>query len=589
VIELTTFPGEVEAGNEATGPESHRAAPTPSRFPEVWLRRRLDAAAVAITVAAFGFRIYVASRDYLNADEALHYLITNQRTLWLAYKMSLTNAHPPLFYMILYFWRFLGHSELMLRFPSVFAGTAFCWVLYKWVGTLFGRTAALSALILAAFSPTLISLSAQVRAYALMLLCVAGALYFLERALEDQSAPKMAYFSGALYLAILSHYSAAFFTLALGLYVLARIVVSRPPWKIVATWMGGQAIALAIYVFLYVTHVSKIKPSEMELWASPHEDAFFRWGHGSLFVFTLRKTVAIFRFLFLGDYLHVGLLVVFGAAVVLLLANMSFSRIESTSSWPKGLLLLLPFAAVWAASLTGIYPYSGSRHSAFLAPFAIAGVSFLLAKMSERKLWPAIVLAGLIAAAGQASGVRFEPYFSDNDLAKSQMASATQYMRQFIPQSDTILVDNQSEILLRYYLCDSTDPYPHDPLAREFIPFPCHGYSAISAGEGVWKYTPENFASRFERAAAEFRFRPGDTVWVYQSGWGANLDTELSWYVMKYRCLVSKNFGATITVIPFVVGTDLSPALPAGSPHLSKLHRCVDDPLPYANGAVKRQ
>lgn len=561
-------------GAEVAAPQSS-GGPRPKES-DIGHSRRPEALAAVIVAAAFVLRIYVAAGSYLNPDEALHYALFHQRSLLFAYKASLTNAHPPLIYVILYFWQFLGRSELMLRLPSVVAGTAFCWVLHKWIGNLFGRAAGLSALILAAFSPSLISLSAQVRSYSVMLFCMAGALYFLERALADRSAPEMWLFSAFLYLSILSHYSAAFFTVALGVYAMARIVETRPGRDFVGAWIAGQAGALAVYVFLYATHVSKIKPSEMELWANPHENAFSHFGHGSLAAFTVLKTAAIFRFIFLEDYIYWGILVVFLGAIVLLFAN---GRFELTSlpsrSWPLGLLLVLPFVGEWGTALAGIYPYSGSRQSAFLAPFIIAGVSLAVGQISGQKLWPAIVIAGLIATAGQSSTVRFEPYMASRDQSKTEMASAVTHIRQNVPRSDTILVDAQSTLLLRYYLCDPADPYPDGTLESKFTPFPCNGYTVIATDDRTWKFTPDNFVPRFQEAARAFKFKPGTTVWVFQSGWGANLDTELSWYVLKYRCLVSNNFGSSITVIPFVVAQDMSPDLPPGSPHLSKLYRCV--------------
>jgi hypothetical protein len=531
---------------------------------------------VGIGAAGFLLRMYVAAGSYLNPDEALHFALSHQRSLLLVYKASLTNAHPPLIYVILYFWQFLGRSELMLRLPSVLAGTAFCWILYKWVAMLFGRAAGISALVLAAFSPSLISLSAQVRAYAVMLFFMGGALYFLERALKEKSVSEMWRSTAFLYLAILSHYSAAFFVLSLGVYALVRIIEARPSRHFMAAWIAGQAGALAIYAFLYVTHVSQIKPSEMDMWVSPHDGAFFHPGQESLPTFTLRKSGAVFRFFFLENYIYWGLLVLFAAAIVLLFSGALRPRSRSTSrSWPLGLLLLLPFLAEWGAALFRIYPYTGSRQSAFLAPFVFAGISAILGRLSEERLWPPLVMAGLIALGGQASPVRFEPYFRNADLAPSQMGSAVKYIRESAARSDTILVDLQGGFLLSYYLCDQGDYYLPPPSGSQFARFGCGGYSTISTDDRTWKLTPDNFEARFEQAAAAYKFKPGDTVWVFQSGWGANLDTGLPWFVPKYRCLVSRNFGAKIAVIRFVVGQDLSPGLPAGSPHLSKLNRCV--------------
>lgn len=550
------------------------------------LRDHLNTIVFAVLAAGFGIRVLVASRSYFNPDEALHYLLIHQHSLSLAYRASLTNAHPPLIYVILYFWQFLGRSELMLRLPSILAGIAFCWLLYKWVGLLFGRAASLAALVLSTFSPALISLSAQVREYSFLLFGMGGALYFLERALEARSARRMAYHAAFLYLAILSHYSAAFFTVAVGCYALSRIMKGRLGWKVRATWIGGQLGALAIYAFLYLTHISEIQASEMDLWASPHNESLFHLGHDSLLAFTVGQTTAIFRFLFEADYLHQALLLLFVTTVALLLTTRLLARNRAFQTWRLGLLLLLPFVAVWTAALAGIYPYSGSRHTVFLAPFIFAGVSIALAKLFGRKLWGVPLIAVLIAAAAYTSGLTFEPYITWKNQARSLMTSAMDYVRQSAPRSDHIMLDMQSSGLIAYYLCDPADTIEIEPYRREFNPFTCNGYSVVSTNDRAWKLTPENFVSKFEEMATAFQWRPGDRVWVFQAGWGTNLDVNLPWFVKKYSCLTAKTFGSNITVIPFVVGADLSPDLPPGSRQLSTLNRCVSDSLPAADGAT---
>src|SRR5256885_13765275 len=93
---------------------------------EQWLQAHITQVALAVTAAGFGVRIAEASRTYFNPDEVLHYLLINEPSLFLAYKASLTNAHPPMVYFLLYLFHFLGRSELALRLPLVLAGTASC-------------------------------------------------------------------------------------------------------------------------------------------------------------------------------------------------------------------------------------------------------------------------------------------------------------------------------------------------------------------------------------------------------------------------------------------------------------------------------
>src|SRR5438128_3301593 len=57
-------------------------------------------------------RLILARETFLNPDEALHYLLSDQSSLAMAYKASLTTAHPPLLVLVFHYWRLLvGRSE----------------------------------------------------------------------------------------------------------------------------------------------------------------------------------------------------------------------------------------------------------------------------------------------------------------------------------------------------------------------------------------------------------------------------------------------------------------------------------------------
>src|SRR4030095_10851735 len=98
------------------------------------------------------------------------------------------------------------------------AGTLLGWVAFKWLEIAFNRTTALIGLMMIAFAPALIAISTEVRGYAVLLLCMASALYFLERSCAQESLRAMFFFSLALFLAVLTHYSALWFVLAAGAY-----------------------------------------------------------------------------------------------------------------------------------------------------------------------------------------------------------------------------------------------------------------------------------------------------------------------------------------------------------------------------------
>ena len=528
-------------------------------FVERWLQHYLNAVAVTVVAVGFVIRLVIASRSFLNPDEALHYLLFDQQSAFLAYKASLSNAHPPLVFLVLYFWHFLGHSELMLRLPSVLAGTAFCWFTFKWMQISFSKAASLIALIVVAFSPTLIGLSAELREYSLLLFFMAAALYYLEAAIQEKSPLKMWYFTVAFYLAILSHYSAVFFVVAMGLYALARIADAPLPRKLIATWVIGQAGAVAIYGFLYVTHISKLK-GVIPQWAGPYNRFYFHGGFADIFGFLREYTPYIFRYIF--SQIYIGqitfLLWVVGVAIL-------FARgLRPGRGYPRssqlGILLLLPFMILWGAAVAGRYPYIPSRHTIFLAPFAIAAVSALLASVVGQKLWRSLLIAVLLMGVSTVFGDSPEASINTEGQGRAFMSAALNYARESIPPNELILVDYQSSLPIAYYLCASRESRAFYSSQTEFIPLSCSGHSFVSLNYRSWELNDINFPSKFEKLVSQYQLKPGDRVWVFQTTWTANLDTILQQHFPQFRCLAPKRFGKGIVVIPFVVNPERLPA-----------------------------
>ena len=212
----------------AVGPDAHPESNTTTRAMPATRPQNAEFVGPAwlpLLVLAMGFvvRMVPASHFFLNPDEALHNLLASQTTVSRAWAAALTNAHPPLLILLLYYWRSLGHSELWLRLPSVLAGTAACWFIYQWLRLVSDRFTSWLGLFLACFAPSLIQLSAEIRQYALLLFFIAGCLWLSELAIQRNSPGLMALFSLSLYGALLTHYSALMFAFALGIYMLVRM------------------------------------------------------------------------------------------------------------------------------------------------------------------------------------------------------------------------------------------------------------------------------------------------------------------------------------------------------------------------------
>ena len=406
-----------------------------------------------------------------------------------------------------------------------------------------------------------------------MLFFETAALYFVEVALREKSVRKMWRFSIFLYLAILSHYSAVFFVLGAGVYALARIVQGRLPRNVAAAWAAGQAGALAIYAFLYVTHISKLKTT-IAAWEVSFDKAYSHSGHDHLFAFAWQRTLDIFTFLFENHYVASALLPAWIAAVAILLFREWASREKKCLVRNTPILLMVPFLAVFGAGIAGYYPFVGSRHTVFLAPFVIAALSFLLATLNRQKLWAAIVIAVLLAGASNTSGQEFEPFITRQNQSRSLMKAAVNDIQQTIPSGSVIMTDYQSALLLVYYLCGPELILPVGTFNLPASRVKCNGYTIASFQ--TWKFEASFLLSQFGNIARAQRLMPGDKVWIFQSGWDPTLARDLPAASPQFRCTHPKTFGDNIALIPLAVGPDFSPvraeancpAAPANPPNM---------------------
>ncbi len=377
-------------------------------------------------------RLWLASGTFLNPDEALHSLLANQSSWRLAYKASLTNAHPPLLTLVLYFWRVVGTSEVVLRLPSVIAGTAFCWIFFKWLTRIFGPATGFIGLVLVTFLPPVIALGAEVRQYALLLFFLATSAFLLERALAEDSPGVILLSAISIDLAVLSHYSAILFAAAIGVYSLLRVTAPRPA-KVRAAWVMGQTSTLGLIAVLYVTHISRLKgdyaAGTIYGWLA---NSFFRPGNDKPLLFVIARSGGVFQYVFgqlaVGDIAFLAFL-----AGVVLLWRKKITPALNVPLWQLGTFLVLPFVLGAGASIVKIYPYGGTRHSAFLIMFAVAGVSLMLAKLVKQRIGRGIALALLIVAVCNALAQPHRPYMLRADQSRMQMVRAQEFIQSQIP------------------------------------------------------------------------------------------------------------------------------------------------------------
>jgi hypothetical protein len=510
--------------------------------------KHTDLVAASLVSIGFLWRLWQARTTFLNTDEAWHFAVSNQNSLSAAYRASLTLAHPPLMVFILYFWKSLGTSNLMLRFPGVLAGTVFCWVFYKWLVRLAGHAAGLVGLVLACFLPPMIVLSAELRQYSLMLMFAVAAAYFCEVAVTENSVKATILSCASLYLAMLSHYSALLFAAALGIYATARMWSHRSRMAVVGLWALGQAVGLGIAWALYSTHISKL--SAVYPVAQPLQrfgdfylsDWYFHAGHDRLLPFLYRGTFGVFRFIFGQTGIGQVAAVLFLAGVLILLFSKQGSS-DEMSPRLVALLLATPFALNWIAVVAGLYPYGRTRQCMFLALFALPGVAVALARMVGNSMGPACGLALLMVIGCHAFGtLQGRDLLPVAEQRHEHMDELVEFVRSSVGPNDLIYTDQATSYQLRHYLCNQK-PVNFEVSREGSESFRCEGFHVVFTGPNDGALTAQGVDARWRDTDARLQLSlTGEHIWVVQGGWASGLGEALQ-HVSGFTQIEVHSFG----------------------------------------------
>ncbi len=433
------------------------------------------------------------------------------------------------------------------------------------------------ALLFAAFLPPLVFLSAEVRQYALLLVFMAAAMWLLEKAFVEESAEKMLLAYIFVLLALLTHYSAFLFAAALGAYSFVRWMERKYPARVKAAWAVGQICLLGTADFLYRTHLVSLHSGASITSQEWLRNSLFHPGQQSFLLFIFARTFGVFQFVF-------GQLAVGDVACVLFLIGpvypvlrpqglrpaidvgstgtaeaVSIRRSDGagspqrTSSWAITVLLTLPFVLTCATAIAAVYPYGGTRHSAFLIPFAIAGVSLGLACLLKQNAVRGLAVSLAIVAVCAVFGKPHRPYMTRQDQSIDNMSRAMTFVRKNVPPDSVILVDYQTSLLLGHYLCNQ-QPISFDRSIPGFLVFRCGGYRVLSTGPETSIFTTESFLhGRTWSVMPDLNLKAGDRFWVVQAGWDIDLARQLRSASPRFHDLKVESFGRNIQMFQMLL------------------------------------
>ncbi len=476
--------------------------------------RKPDAAALMVVFAGLMLRLLTASGTWLNPDEALNYLIANQSELTAVYRASLTNPHPPLYFLLLHFWRLLGTSEIFLRLLSVIFSSGAIWFFYRWLKRMFNPPAALVGAVLFAFLPAMVGNGTEARSYSLMLLLVSVSLVLMEQGLQENGC--WALLGAGLFSALAgsAHYSALWFSISAGIYFLFSLFRWKLKVRVIAAGLVGNLTAGLVYLLLYLTHLKDIRHSPMTRFAVTGwlRENYLQPGENPL-AFISRNTFGFFRYLSGSSVFGIIFLCLFITGIVLLALNRSGRR--------QALLIVLPFVLMIAGAVAGLMPYGGTRHSILLGMFVSAGIAGLgmVEKPVLRRVLP--VGCGLLVLMSNLLLSYRGQYISRADGRLEHMHDAIAYLRLKVLPGDTLFADYQGSVLLSYYLADHRQPVEFfGRMSGDFREFDYGGYLVASIPDWDFNQHRHRFGALVDRLYQHYNWAPDRIIWVFDGGWG---------------------------------------------------------------------
>lgn len=308
-------------------------------------------------------RSWGLSQYWLSPDEAMILMISDHETFAAIWRDAFFQAHPPLFYFLLRCMTSISRDIYYLKCSSLLPGAALI-VIYYFLGKkVSGHASGIAMSFVAAFAYGPMLLSQTIRPYSLMLLFLSLAIWAEVSYTDDGRKRTLLAYALCAAAALLFNYSALIALSAMGagwaLWLLRTRAGSREYLRAVAAHVPA-VIAAAWSYWVHLSHAS----GSYENWKSDYLSPGFlesAWqlGHNFLTVFYLlfyRPAAMIFAALFLAG----------------LYCLWKRGRIEAA------FLTVTAFLLTMTMSMTGLYPFIGSRHCVFISPFAALAVGACL-------------------------------------------------------------------------------------------------------------------------------------------------------------------------------------------------------------------
>jgi len=217
----------------------------------------------AITASAIIIRLPALLHGGLWKDDAYTYVdITAGSWSSLLQHLAITEAHPPLFFVLMYGWvKIFGVSELALSLPAFVCGIVMVPVVYRLGVLAHSRQTGLLAAIFCAAAPHANELSSQARPYALSALLCAVLVTLVLSATRGMTRPLFAGIAVTTALLVYTHYVGliAVGALAIWTFAVPQYRLRAPPIA-AALGLGMLPFVLILHRFATTAATQPLRP-----------------------------------------------------------------------------------------------------------------------------------------------------------------------------------------------------------------------------------------------------------------------------------------------------------------------------------------
>jgi len=216
-------------------------------------RTRVVLFALVVLVAGL-VRFVGLGKESIWLDEATSILI-GRMNLPSVVAWAAADIHPPLYYLVLHFWLYLGESEFAVRSLSAVLGVLSVVIIHGLARELFGTRVGLLAALLLALSPLHIWYSQETRMYMMVATWSLLASYLLLLALRRGRAGYWLGYMLAAVCSLYTHYFAAFVLLFHTLFVIYWLWQNRAARSLWRRWLlAGVVIAVLFLPWVPVAY-----------------------------------------------------------------------------------------------------------------------------------------------------------------------------------------------------------------------------------------------------------------------------------------------------------------------------------------------